>query len=107
MATTIKKLVERELKQTGESSEELECYYREHESWRMGGASKPIVHCGFADLPESEYDNGYGGTNGPAFIAFTDKYVYISVQYDGSESIEAIPRHPEFIGDSIPWPVDR
>lgn len=100
--TTIKELVQAELKNTGESSEELECYYREEVRWRL--SDEPIIHCGFTDLPEREYDAGYGGTNGPAFLAFSDKYVYISTQYDGSETIDAIPRHPEFIDDSIPWP---
>lgn len=56
------------------------------------------------DLPADEYDAGYGGTEGPAMIAFSEKYVYISVQYDGAEWMEAIPRHPEYVTAPIPWP---
>ncbi len=55
-------------------------------------------------LPHRLFDQGYGGTNGEPLIAFTKKYVYICVQYDGAEWMEAIPRHPEVVGNIIPWP---
>ncbi len=58
----------------------------------------------FDNLPEREFHEGYGGTNGEPCIAFTKDYVYICIQYDGSEWMEAIPRNPDSVGDSIPWP---
>jgi hypothetical protein len=34
------------------------------------------------DVP---FDDGYGGADGPAVLAWTERYVYFPVQYDGSE----------------------
>ncbi len=104
--TTIKELVLDALKVTGEKPEDLDCFSQdrrgEPRGWDRDVA--PILRTTFDGLPESEYDAGYGGTEGPPFIAFSEKYVYISTQYDGSEDIVAIPRHPEQVGATIPWP---
>ena len=88
--TTIKEQVRRALKDTEDTTDMLYCIC----AGERGS---------FDNLPEQEYDEGYGGTRGPEFIAYSPKYVYISVQYDGAEWIEAIPRHPEYV-DRIPWP---
>lgn len=63
-----------------------------------------IKHGTFNDLPEKNFHAGYGGINGEPCIAFTEKFVYISIQYDGFEWMEAIPRNPDSVGKSIPWP---
>ena len=103
--TTIRELIREALVVTGEQPEDLDCYYQDgygdpYEEENL----KPTQCSSVRGLPEREYDTGFGGINGPPFIAFSEKYVYISVQYDGAETIEAIPRHPEFLGRRIPWP---
>jgi hypothetical protein len=93
---------------TGESPEQLRCFVQLcHEDGYHpdeGNGCQPPVELAFSELPAREYRTGFGGTEGPPFIAFSERYVYISVQYDGCEWIEAIPRHPESLGKTIPWP---
>lgn len=107
--TTITELLQRAM-QDGDRLEDLVCFVREPQ-WRFWDEAlpAPICRCAVADLPKRQYDDGYGGTNGPEFIAFSDRFVYVSVQYDGSEGVEAIPRHPDVveIQGSIPWPGGR
>lgn len=46
------------------------------------------------DEIDYSFDNGYGGTNGFSFTAWTEDRVYFPVQYDGAEWIESVPRIP-------------
>ena len=62
------------------------------------------VSCTIDQLPEREFDNSFGAPEGEPVIAFTRKYIYICIQYDGSEWMEAIPRHPQYVKKPIPWP---
>lgn len=48
-----------------------------------------------ADLPNVEFDDGFGGAEGPRLIAFSDRFVYVCHIYDGAQDIVAVPRHPE------------
>ena len=41
-----------------------------------------------------EFDDGFGCTNGPKFTAWSEKRVYFPGEYDGSEWIDNVPRHP-------------
>ena len=41
-----------------------------------------------------EFDDDYGGTDGPAMLAWTAAYVYFPVMYDGAEWVESAPRNP-------------
>ena len=41
-----------------------------------------------------DFDDGFGGTNGPSFTAWTLTRVYFPAEYDGSEWIDSVPRHP-------------
>lgn len=41
-----------------------------------------------------EFDDGYGGTNGLPFTAWTDNYVYFPLQYNGSEWCGSVRRNP-------------
>lgn len=41
-----------------------------------------------------EFDDGYGGTEGPAFTAWSQTRVYFPVVYDGAEWLESVPRDP-------------
>jgi hypothetical protein len=43
------------------------------------------------DVP---FYDGYGGSEGPEVLAWTETYVYFPVVYDGAEWIERAPRHP-------------
>lgn len=41
-----------------------------------------------------QFDAGYGGTEGPDFLAWSETHVYFPVCYDGAESVGAAPRNP-------------
>jgi hypothetical protein len=41
-----------------------------------------------------EFNDGFGGTNGRAVLAWTETRVYFPACYDGSEWIASAPRHP-------------
>lgn len=106
--TTIKEQIIKALVD-GDTVDEMVCMYQDNEgewySFHDNAKPPPIIQCSFHDLPERDYDSGYGGTNGAPFIGFTPKHVYISVQYDGAEWVEAIPRNPDSVKDEgIPWP---
>lgn len=81
----------------GDSLGALVCYWQpligdrvwDDECWG------PIQKTSGIELPEREFHSGYGGVDGERVICFSDRYVYIKVQYDGSEWVEAIPRSPE------------
>jgi len=46
------------------------------------------------EMLDYDFDDGYGGTNGPHFTAWTKDRVYFPVEYDGSENIASVPRNP-------------
>lgn len=41
-----------------------------------------------------EFDDGYGGSNGPAVLVWTETHVYFPVVYDGAEWLDSAPRNP-------------
>ena len=41
------------------------------------------------------FDDGLGRSEGTPFVAWSDKYVYFSRDYDGADLIDYVPRHPE------------
>ena len=41
-----------------------------------------------------EFDSGYGGVEGIAFMLWTGSYVYFPIMYDGAEWVESVPRNP-------------
>lgn len=43
---------------------------------------------------DRKFDPGWGGTEGNAFTAWTEKRVYFPACYDGSEWVASVPRHP-------------
>ena len=43
---------------------------------------------------DTEFDDGYGGTEGVPFTLWTEDRVYFPVQYDGSEWVASVPRFP-------------
>jgi hypothetical protein len=40
------------------------------------------------------FNNDYGGTEGAAFTAWGEKWVYFPIEYDGSEWVGHAPRNP-------------
>lgn len=44
--------------------------------------------------PDVEFDDGYGGSNGPAVLVWTETHVYFPVVYDGAEWLDSAPRNP-------------
>lgn len=45
-----------------------------------------------------EFDAGYGGTNGPPVLAWSDTRVFFPVVYDGAEWLGSAPRNPQADG---------
>lgn len=41
-----------------------------------------------------EFNSGYGGSEGKPFTAWSKKYVYFPVVYDGAEWVGRAPRNP-------------
>ena len=41
-----------------------------------------------------EFDDGYGGSEGKSFTAWSEKRVYFPVVYDGAEWVGSAPRNP-------------
>ena len=41
-----------------------------------------------------KFDSGYGGTDGPSVLAWTEMRVYFPAQYDGAEWMGSAPRNP-------------
>ncbi len=41
-----------------------------------------------------EFDDGFGGSQGKPFTAWSEAYVYFPVVYDGAEWVGAAPRKP-------------
>jgi len=102
--TTLKDLLRFPVEEQGDNVNYLICFVQEGNEWdRWTSKNIPIRQCTFDELPDIKLDTGYGGTDGPALIAYSPRYVYVYVQYDGSQWIEAVPRHPEFVTGNIPW----
>ena len=104
--TTIKKQLAECLSKTGDRAEDLICFYQNHhgECYSFGDKDEPpVIRATFDELPEREFSDGFGGTEGEPAIAFSERYVYIRVCYDGSEWFAAVPRNSEDVGASIPW----
>lgn len=43
---------------------------------------------------DREFDGGYGSAEGTQFVAWSPRYVYFSREYDGSDFIDYVERHP-------------
>ena len=90
----------------GDSLENLVCFYQDYKGAdvRHEKNPPPVKLCMGSELPVREFRDGLGGPEGEPCICFSKRFVYIKVRYDGAEWVEAIPRHPEQVGKSIPWP---
>ena len=65
------------------------------DSWDNIESIQPTLN---ANDPEpwidKEFDTEFGSTEGTPFTIWTKQWIYFPVQYDGSEWVESIPRHP-------------
>lgn len=54
-----------------------------------------IIACTLTDKQlDEKFDDGFGCSEGRAFTAWSKKYVYFPVVYDGAESVGRAPRNP-------------
>jgi hypothetical protein len=45
-----------------------------------------------------KFDDGFGGSEGPSVLVWTEARVYFPVTYDGSEWLGSAPRNPQAAG---------
>jgi hypothetical protein len=50
------------------------------------------------DVLDIKFDAGYGGSEGPPVLIWTEEYVYFPVVYDGAEWLDRAPRNPRAEG---------
>ena len=54
-----------------------------------------IIACTLTDEEmDIEFSNGFGCSEGKPFTAWSEKYVYFPVVYDGAEWVGRAPRNP-------------
>ncbi len=76
--------------------ERMTTWRKAFEAERTGSPdSSPVV----AVAPDEsvldvEFDPGYGGSEGPAVLIWTESHVYFPVVYDGAEWLGCAPRNP-------------
>lgn len=75
--TTWRKDITRELKENGETWSDVESHTLTDEEL------------------DTEFDSGYGGTEGVPFTLWTKSRVYFPLCYDGSEWTGSVSRHPD------------
>lgn len=102
---TTKNQVKEAVERVDDDVNKLTCFYQNHQGQPYYREENilPTIMCKFDELPEREFHDGFGGTEGEPVIAFSDNYIYVKVYYDGAEHVQAVPRHPENIKGNIPW----
>ena len=60
-------------------------------AWNVGGVIYKTMP---RKMLDEKFNDGYGGSEGTPFYAYTDKWVIFPVVYDGMEWLAAIPRDP-------------
>jgi hypothetical protein len=69
------------------------------EAMKEAGDSGPVVsYAPSLAAFDVEFNCGFGGTEGPPVLAWTDTRVYFPVEYDGAEWLGSAPRHPQAEG---------
>lgn len=95
MPTTMRQWFDRFTQATGETPIAIQF---EEDDWNQ--QSWPVTDqiVPFDTLPtevlDREFDSGYGLPESPYFVAWSDNYVLYRYEYDGSESLVWLPRHP-------------
>lgn len=65
---------------------------------RYGDAGPVLYYAPDIESFRVEFDPGYGGSEGPPVLAWTENRVYFPVTYDGAEWLGSAPRNPQFEG---------
>lgn len=75
------------IKATGDKPDDLRILiaYERHGEY----SSKQEI--AYDTLPTFEFDDGFGGENGPQFMAWSKNYVYFKQIYDGAETLVWVP----------------
>lgn len=110
--TTLREQLEEAAKEVGDEPNHLVCLYQpipedEHIKRYPGWHSEEcgdVIQCAIEGLPTDDFYAGYGSPQGSPCIAYSERYVYVHTQYDGSEWFSTIPRHPQYVTKPIPWP---
>ena len=68
-------------------------------TWRklinIAAGDDRIISCTLTDEElDKEFDDGYGFPQGKPFTAWSEKFVYFPVVYDGAEWVGRAPRNP-------------
>lgn len=54
-----------------------------------------LIACTLSDTElDVEFDNGFGGSCGKPFTAWSEEWVYVPAVYDGAEWVSRVPRDP-------------
>lgn len=64
------------------------------ETARHDDASAVVAVAPSEDVLDVEFDDGYGGSEGPPVLIWTEQRVYFPVVYDGAEWLGSAPRNP-------------
>ena len=57
---------------------------------------EPLVFCTLTEKQlDKEFDDGFGGSEGKPFLAWSLKHVFFPCVYDGQEWVGKVPRHPQ------------
>lgn len=90
--TTLRELVEGEMKRYSESEEDIEKILIGQNSWGRGPDTAFVES--LSELEKYEGNTGYGGENLPGVHVWTQNRVYLKATYDGSEWVTSVPRNP-------------
>lgn len=70
--------------------------HRLHSAMQVAEDASPVV--GVAPNEQAldkVFDDGYGGSEGPNILVWTERRVYFPVVYDGAEWMASAPRNPQ------------
>lgn len=97
--TTVKKQLVSAMELHNETPKDLEAVFYQDYSTDIYEFNEEVIQCSFEELPDTEYDCGYGWVGGVPILAFSPTRVYFRVEYDGAEYIDSVPRFPINIVD--------
>jgi len=67
---------------------------KEFEKARGNDKTPVVAVAPSQDVLDEKFDAGYGGSEGPPVLVWTEDYVYFPVVYDGAEWMDRAPRNP-------------
>lgn len=64
------------------------------DTWSAGDDSDVVAVAPNVEALDVEFYAGFGGSEGPPILIWTEERVYFPVVYDGAEWMESAPRNP-------------